>query len=351
MSGHPAECDGENAMSVQSLEMPVEMAFRPARKRAAWPPRPWVALIPVLATLCALLAHRLLPNEQTTLPMSGRYPLLLEAVLCVTLLLAVCDILVPASRNWLRPKLPLLTTGILTLCAWDLITLKLGWMPLPYFPGPDMVLRGLVDQWHALMVNAMQSLLLLSTGYFAGTILGLFSGVSMGWSSKVRYWGMPVLKTVGPIPATALIPLAMAVFSSSFFSGAALIALAVWFPVTMLTASGISNVRQSYLDVARTLGAGRWYLVFRVALPAAMPSIFIGLFMGLGAAFLTLIAAETVGVSAGLGYYVRWRQAYCEYDKVYAALLVMAVFFSAVMTLLFKVRDRILVWQKGVIKW
>ena len=68
---------------------------------------------------------------------------------------------------------------------------------------------------------------------------------------------MPVLKVVGPIPATAWIPLAMVVSPSAMFSAVGLIALAVWFPVTMLTASGISNTRASYLDVARTLGAGR----------------------------------------------------------------------------------------------
>ena len=338
-------------MSIQVVETPVPLTFAgptPSRRR---PRGAWLAFIPCIATLVALGIHRLLPNGQTTLPMSGRYPVLLECLLALTTLLAVGHFALPSLSAWYRPKAPLITLGIVALCAWDLITLKLGWMPLPYFPGPDMVLRGLVDQWRALLLNASHSLTLLSTGYAVGVVLGLFSGTSMGWSSGARYWGMPVLKLIGPIPATALIPLAMAVFSSSFFAGAALIALSVWFPVTMLTASGISNVRVSYLDVARTLGAGRLYLIFRVALPAAMPSIFIGLFMGLGAAFLTLIAAETVGVSAGLGYYVRWRQAYCEYDKVYAALLVMALFFSAVMTLLFKVRDRILVWQKGVIKW
>ena len=120
----------------------------------------------------------------------------------------------------------------------------------------------------------------------------------------------------------------------------------------MLTASGIANVRVSYLDVARTLGAGRRYLIFRVAIPAAMPSIFIGLFMGLGASFLTLIVAETVGVNSGLGWYVDWAQLW---DGVRArctpSLLIMAVFFSGIMTLLFKLRDRVLVWQKGVIKW
>src|SRR5437660_9853010 len=119
---------------------------------------------------------------------------------------------------------------------------------------------------------------------------------------------MSVLKVVGPIPATAWIPLAMVVSPSSMVSAVGLIALAVWFPVTMLTASGISNTRASYLDVARTLGASRGYLIFRVAITAAMPTIFIGLFMGLGSSFLTLLVAESTGVRSGLGWYIDWAQ-------------------------------------------
>jgi hypothetical protein len=96
---------------------------------------------------------------------------------------------------------------------------------------------------------------------------------------------------------------------------------------------------------------GRLYLIFRVAIPAAVPNIFIGLFMGLGASFLTLVVAESVGVKSGLGWYLSWAQGWAEYGKVFAALIIMAGFFSTVMTLLFKLRDRVLVWQKGIIKW
>src|SRR4029079_17326325 len=142
-------------------------------------------------------------------------------------------------------------------------------------------------------------LVLLLSGYTLGVIIGLISGVCIGWSGSVRYWGVPGLKCVGPIPATAWIPLAMVVAPSSTVSAIGLIALAVWFPVTMLTASGISNTRTSYLDVAKTLGASPAFLIFRVAIPAAMPNIFIGLFMGLGTSFLTLVVAETVGVKSG----------------------------------------------------
>jgi NitT/TauT family transport system permease protein len=194
-------------------------------------------------------------------------------------------------------------------------------------------------------------LLLLFCGYTLGVVVALVTGVCVGWFDQARYWGMPALKLIGPIPATAWIPLAMVLSPSQMLSAVGLIALSVWFPVTMLTISGIANTRASYLDVARTLGAKRGYLIFRVAVPAAMPSIFIGLFMGLGTSFLTLVVAETVGVKSGLGWYLSWAQGWAEYGKVYAALIIMAAFFSTIMTVLFKVRDRVLVWQKGVIKW
>ena len=62
-----------------------------------------------------------------------------------------------------------------------------------------------------------------------------------------------------------------------------------------------------------------------------MPNIFIGLFMGLGSAFLTLVVAETVGVKSGLGWYLSWAKEWAEYGKVYSALIIMAVFFSTMM--------------------
>jgi NitT/TauT family transport system permease protein len=246
---------------------------------------------------------------------------------------------------------PIIAAVVLTLCLWEVITTGLRWLPLPYFPGPAGVLQSLLTDRAMLFDSTWHSLILLLGGYTLGVAVALVTGICIGWFAEARYWGMPLLKVVGPIPATAWIPLAMVLSPSAVLSAVGLIALAVWFPVTMLTASGISNTRASYLDVARTLGAGRAYLIFRVAIPAAMPSIFIGLFMGLGASFLTLVVAETVGVKSGLGWYVSWAQGWAEYGKVYAALIIMAAFFSTIMTLLFKLRDRVLVWQKGVIKW
>ena len=311
----------------------------------------WRNLLAVpLATSLALIIHFFVSQKEAPVD-SHSYTVLLGVILGTSSVAAAVQPLWKGLRRWLRDMCPILAVAVLALCFWEVITSGLRLLPLPYFPSPAGVLQSLVNDRGLLFDSTWHSLILLLGGYALGVAAGLISGICIGWSPPIRYWGMPVLKVVGPIPATAWIPLAMVVSPSAVVSAAALIALAVWFPVTMLTASGISNTRASYLDVARTLGARRGYLIFRVAIPAAIPNIFIGLFMGLGASFLTLVVAETVGVKSGLGWYVSWAQGWAEYGKVYAALIIMAAFFSTIMTVLFKVRDRVLVWQRGVIKW
>src|SRR5262249_29109776 len=151
-------------------------------------------------------------------------------------------------RVWTRHTAPLFAGVFCALSLWDLITLKFAVMPLPYFPGPDMVFQGMLDDRLKLLESAFCSLKLLLSGYLTGVSAGVFCGIMMGWFLNVRYWGTPVMKFLGPIPATALVPLMMILFTNTFVSGTALIAWAVWFPVTMLTTSGIANVPVSYLD-------------------------------------------------------------------------------------------------------
>jgi NitT/TauT family transport system permease protein len=307
----------------------------------------------------ALAAHRLLPDGQLP-PLSWMdqlpawqhpYPLLLGVVIAFSAVVSVVQLGWHPLRGWSRYYMPLLAGAVFLFGVWDLVTLKWAWMPQPYFPGPDEVLGALIEDRAMLWNCTWHSLMLLVCGYATGLTAGLITGILIGWFRPVRYWSMPLLKVIGPIPATALVALAMMLSKNAFVCAAALIAYAVWFPMTMLTSSGIANVRMSYLDVARTLGAGRLYLIFRVALPAALPNIFIGSFMGLVVSFLVLLVAESVGVSSGLGWYIPWRKGYAEYDKVFAAVMITSAFCSTLMTLLFKVRDRVLSWQKGVIKW
>ena len=345
-----------NTASVQvkgSVQTPEPATFaRAARRSAATGSALGVRILLAVpaAALIGLAVHLVVSKNEP--PVDTRsYSTFLGLVLGVSLIAAAVQRFWPGLRRWMAHMCPIFAGALLLLCCWEVITSGLRLLPLPYFPSPAGVLQSLINDRALLFDSTWHSLLLLLAGYAIGVAVALITGICIGWFPYARYWGMPLLKVVGPVPATAWVPLAMVLSPSGTFSAVGLVALAVWFPVTMLTISGIANTRASYLDVARTLGAGQKYLIFRVAIPAAMPSIFIGLFMGLGTSFLTLIVAETVGVKSGLGWYVSWAQGWAEYGKVYAALVIMAAFFSTIMTALFKVRDRVLVWQKGVIKW
>src|SRR5207302_313754 len=105
------------------------------------------------------------------------YPLLLQILLGGALLLIITQWALRPLRDWARYYGPLLAGGIGLLCLWDLITLKLAWMMLPYFPGPDMVFQAIWDDRVMLLDSAYRSLLLLMSGYFAGAALGFISGV------------------------------------------------------------------------------------------------------------------------------------------------------------------------------
>jgi NitT/TauT family transport system permease protein len=307
-------------------------------------------LLPAAAAIVALLIHQAIPDRQDS-DDTKYYAVFLKALAALAILATIVQPFWRYLKEQYRSRIAWFAVGILLLGVWDLITLKFAWLPLPYFPGPEKVAASFVEEWQILLKCTYFSLRLLLASYAIGATVGLVMGVLIGWYPSVRYWGMPILKFIGPIPATAWVPISMMVAPSTFWAGAFLIAYAVWFPMVVMTSSGISDVRIAYIDVARTLGAGRWYQVFHVAIPSAMPSIFIGLFMGLGGAFLTLIVSEMLGVKAGLGWYVEWTHKWMEFGKMYAALIVMGAFASGVTTLMFVLRNHILAWQKGVIKW
>lgn len=266
--------------------------------------------------------------------------------------------LLAVAGGWFVPRLarlgrlaPWLVALALAIAAWEIATAKLDLLPLPFFPSPQAFVEVYTDDWRRLGDSLLNSVLLLLRGFAIGAVVGFVIGVALGWSPKVGYWIHPIMRVVGPLPATAWLPLAFFVFPTSGSASTFLIALATAFPLAVLTWSGVAGVQTAYYDVARTLGANSRFLILKVAIPAALPHVFVGLFMGLGSSFAVLVVAEMLGVKSGLGWYLQWAQGWAAYANMYGALLVMALMCSALITLLFRLRDRLLAWQKGLVKW
>jgi len=313
--------------------------------------RPWILAMAAAAWLAVALLTGLWPERSgTDWDYTGHLAAAFGALAGVLAITTFADLRFACLAH-IKRLAPWMLVLAMLLGAWETVTAKLGLLPMPFFPPPQALLEVVVDDRVRLLEGVLASLRLLAGGYFLGAALGFAMGVAMGWSRAVGYWVHPVLRLIGPLPATAWLPLAFFVFPSSHSASTFLIALATGFPVTVLTWSGVASVSSAYYDIARTLGANQGFLILKVTIPAAMPHVFVGLFMGLGNSFAVLVIAEMLGVKAGLGWYLQWAQGWAAYANMYAALLIMALIFSGLITLLFRLRDRLLAWQKGLVRW
>lgn len=311
----------------------------------------WQGAAVVTAWLAVALLISYWPNATRHWPMTQGLANLCVGVAVLFLVLSLLGRRVSRLGLRLRNAGPWLIALPLLLGLWELLTAKLALLPVPFFAPPQALLAVYIEDYARLADSLLHSALLLGSGVALGAITGFIAGVAIGWSTRIGYWLHPVLRILGPVPSTALLPLCFFLFPSSWSASVFLIALATWFPVTVLTWSGVASVDKAYYDVARTLGAKQGFLIFKVAIPAALPHVFVGLFMGLGASFSTLVVAEMMGVKSGIGWYLQWAQGWAACANMYAALLIMALACSGLITGLFLVRDRLLAWQKGSMKW
>lgn len=310
------------------------------------------AWLPVFSIGAAILVELGVQN-------STKHPLTLHPYFLYLLigLLAVFAAAIVGSRfnlrvkGWLEENALFVAAAILFFNLLNVITKKYALLPVIFFPSIDKILGILVEDRDFLAECLGASGTLLFTGYIFGAVAGFATGIAVGFSKTSAYWINPLIRTLGPIPSTAWIPIVLISFPTTFSASAFLIALAVWFPTTVMTSSGILNVQNAYFEVSSTLGAGKYYQIFKVGVPAAMPHMFIGLFNGTCASFITLMTAEMLGVKNGIGWYINWQKDMMAYANVYAGLIIIAITFSVLISMLFKVRDHVLVWQKGVIKW
>lgn len=309
-------------------------------------------VLPLLALEAASIIQAAIPDVAAHPKANAPYFLYFLGAGCVVYVISLLlGIWKKSLQESIAYKSNFIVGVIVFLTILNLLTAKTAVLPVLYFPTLDRIFGALVEERQFLWKCVLYSGRLLGWGVILGAIAGIATGIGIGFNKHVSYWVQPLIRVLGPIPSTAWIPIVLVAFPDTVSASAFLIGLAVWFPTTVMTSSGIANVQNSYFEVSATLGAGYFYRIFKVGVPAAMPHIFLGLFNGTCSSFITLMTAEMIGAKYGIGWYVNWQKEMMSYANVYAGLIVIAVLFSILMTLLFRVRERVLIWQKGVIKW
>lgn len=313
-----------------------------------------ISLLPVFAGAAAVLEYMLVPNGSRN-PNPNTYLKFLIVLLCAYVLYGAAAAVKKIMGDQMladkvRYQAPLFSALFLLLAGYDYLTLKTGVLTQPFVPCMNYILNIAWTDRAYLLECTLHTLRLLFLGYFIGVALGLVTGITCGYSEKVRYWVNPVIKFLGPIPTSTWIPIVMVVATSLFGGAVFIIAMGSWFAVTVASMTGISNVDKSFFEAARTLGAKERQLVFRVAIPHAMPSILQGCTQAMSSACTAIMIAEMMGVKAGLGFYMTWAKSWASYDKMFAALFVICIIFTIVTKALDLIKKRVLRWQNGVVK-
>lgn len=220
------------------------------------------------------------------------------------------------------------TPGLLSLAlfvlAWHLLATRLH---SPYLPQPGAVVQALLAVLvekdflgYTLGQHLAASLLRILYGFTLAVAVAVPLGLMSGWYPTLAALTEPIIEILRPIPPLAWIPFAIYFFGNPF-DAIFLVVLATFFPVFLNTQAGVRAINPVWVDAARTLGARGWQLFTKVIIPAALGSIMTGMRIGLGIAWMSIVAAEMVGVQGGgLGVYV-WSMAEVgRFDAVFAGM-------------------------------
>ncbi|GAA5233055.1 ABC transporter permease [Verticiella sediminum] len=248
-----------------------------------------------------------------------------------------------------------LVIPVVILVVWQLVGQRPGMagvVPTPVmvarawydwiFADPGMGLNPYLGTW---VSNVWYSTQRVAQGFAMAALLGIPLGLTIGWSRIASEMIDPLVQGLRPIPITAWLPFSIALFGIRDFGSIFLIFLGGFYPIVVNTTQGARDVDRNLVRAATMMGASPAQMLRRVVLPAAMPSIFTGLRIGLGIAWTAVIVSEMVAVKSGLGY-VLWDAYYVgRMDIVLADMVSIGLMGFISDRLIVFVEKRVLVWR------
>jgi NitT/TauT family transport system permease protein len=242
-------------------------------------------------------------------------------------------------------SLPLLVLGLL---AWYLLTANhvVFWLRFDKVPTPGQVWATLIEQLtsQTFYFDLSASIRRIVLGFGLAAVSGTAVGIAVGRSTRVSMLVRPVIEVLRPIPAIALVPLAILLFPTGEQGIVFITFFAAFFPVAVSTIHAMHALPTVWEEAARTMGAGRRSILIYVVLPGAMPGIFAGLSVAMGVAWICVISAEMISGQFGIGYYTWQSYGLLDYPGVIVGMFSIGVLGLGTAWLVERVGRRINRW-------
>jgi NitT/TauT family transport system permease protein len=239
-----------------------------------------------------------------------------------------------------------LILGLAALLVWQLSTAWLKLLDPQLFPQPLQVVKLLAEDRQVFFKSLLSSFSLLFWGYSLAVLLAIPLGLVIGWNRRLKLAIEPATNVLGPIPPIVYIPYAIAILPTFTLSSIFVIFIGAFWPLFINTIAGVEALEKGIVDSARTIGVSRKSMLLRILLPGAMPHIVSGGAISLVLAFILLTAAEMIGATSGLGWYVKYFSDFADYARVVAGIIVIGAVVLILMTLYQRFTGYLLRWRK-----
>jgi ABC-type nitrate/sulfonate/bicarbonate transport system permease component len=222
-----------------------------------------------------------------------------------------------------------------------------GWVGRAFLPSPTVAARSLLQglQTGPLAAFTLATLGRMAIGWLLASLLGVLLGALVGCSIVARNWLAPTLEFLRPLPASALIPIAVAVFGLSPGMVLAVVAVGAMWPVLLATVHGVSAVHPRLQEVALALQLGRAAFLWKIALPHALPDILAGMRLALTVSLIVSVVGEMVASQSGLGQAILLAARSYQSDELFAGVILLGLIGFVSNALLAVSERRLLSWQ------
>lgn len=251
----------------------------------------------------------------------------------------------PQPRASVLPALALNALAFLVgLAVWQAITAA----KLVVLPGPQEVALKAVDLMAngQLPLDIVSSLRRVLTGFALGVALAIPVGFLMGWYGVARALIEPYVQFFRMIPPLAVIPLAIVTMGIDEAPKIFVIFLAAFLSCVVATYQGVISVDRTLINAARVLGAKDSTIFPRVIIPASIPFILVGVRIGLGSSWATVVAAELIAAQSGLGFRMQQAQLFYDLPTIFVSLITIGVLGLIMDRLLQATERRLTLWQE-----
>lgn len=234
------------------------------------------------------------------------------------------------------------------LVVWEIVSIYKVFPPM-IIPAPEKVWHNFVTQVQTGMLqkDLAVSLLRVIKGFAVGAVLGIALGILLGISARFNEMLSGIFNGIRQIPPIAWIPLFIVWFGVGDLSKIVLVAKGTFFPVLLNTIDGIHNADRGHLEVAQLYRIKKVDLIRKVYFPAAVPFVFVGLRLGAGMAWMSVVAAEMLASTAGIGYRINDAQQLMQSDEMIVDMIVIGIVGGLVDLLLKLATKRITRWKAG----